>query len=62
MQAVGRLIRTETDRGAALLIDERYMTNEYRSLFRKEWDNYEVVISKDELPDILKSFYISKQD
>ena len=62
MQAVGRLIRTETDRGTALLIDERYMTNEYRSLFRKEWDNYEVVISKEELPDILKSFYISKQD
>ena len=56
MQAVGRLIRSESDRGVALLVDERYLTYEYRSLFRKEWDNYEVVISKDELPDILQKF------
>ena len=56
MQAVGRLIRTETDRGVALLIDERYLTNEYRSLFRKEWDNYEVIINKEEIHDILQKF------
>ena len=49
MQAVGRLIRSETDRGAALLIDERYMWNEYRSLFKKEWDHYEVVTSTSDL-------------
>ena len=56
MQAVGRLIRSESDRGVALLVDERYLTYEYRKLFRKEWDNYEVVISKDELPEILQKF------
>ena len=57
MQAVGRLIRSETDKGVALLVDERYLTYEYRKLFRKEWDNYEVVISKDELPEILQKFF-----
>ncbi|MDR1913592.1 MAG: ATP-dependent DNA helicase [Clostridiales bacterium] len=33
MQAAGRIIRSETDKGAALLIDRRYGSDEYRSLF-----------------------------
>ena len=57
MQAVGRLIRTENDRGVALLIDERYMWNDYRSLFKKEWNNYEVVLSKEELTETLQNFF-----
>ena len=57
MQAVGRLIRSEKDRGAALLIDERYLWNDYRVLFKKEWDNYEVCYSPDELIEILQKFY-----
>jgi len=36
-QAAGRLIRTETDRGVVLLIDRRFSTVQYRSLFPKEW-------------------------
>ena len=32
LQAAGRVIRTETDRGVVLFIDERYRTQEYRSL------------------------------
>ena len=57
MQAVGRLIRTENDRGAALLIDERYMWNDYKSLFKKEWSDYEVVLSVDELKETLQNFF-----
>ncbi len=57
MQAVGRLIRSESDRGAALLIDERYMWNEYRILFKKEWDNYEVVYNKDDITNSLQKFF-----
>ncbi|MBD7913900.1 ATP-dependent DNA helicase [Clostridium sp. Sa3CUN1] len=38
MQAVGRVIRTENDKGRVLLIDDRYYTLKYRSLFPKEWD------------------------
>ena len=59
MQAVGRLIRTESDRGVALLIDERYMWNDYKSLFKKEWSDYEVVLSTDELKDSLQNFFKS---
>lgn len=57
MQAVGRLIRSEDDIGAALLIDERYMTNQYQDLFKKEWSNYEVVLSEDDADEAISSFY-----
>ena len=36
-QAAGRVIRSEKDRGAVLLIDSRYMRLEYSSLFTGEW-------------------------
>lgn len=36
-QAVGRLIRTETDTGAILLLDKRYGEARYRRLFPKHW-------------------------
>ena len=32
LQATGRLIRTETDRGVIVLIDERFTHNRYRRL------------------------------
>ncbi len=59
MQAVGRLIRTEKDRGVALLIDERYMWNDYRSLFKKEWSKYEVVLNEEDLRQTLQNFFKS---
>jgi DNA excision repair protein ERCC-2 len=37
LQAAGRVIRTETDRGVVVLIDRRYGTNRYRSLLPIEW-------------------------
>lgn len=37
-QAVGRVIRTETDRGAALLLDDRYQQPAYRRLCPAHWD------------------------
>ena len=37
-QAVGRVIRTETDRGAALLLDDRYRQSAYRGLCPAHWD------------------------
>ena len=56
MQAVGRLIRSETDKGIALLIDERYLTREYQDLYNKEWSQYEVVVNKDEIIKITSDF------
>ena len=38
LQAVGRVIRTEVDRGVALLIDDRFLAGEYASLMPPWWD------------------------
>ena len=37
LQAAGRVIRTETDRGVILLIDERYGTEKYLNLMPSHW-------------------------
>lgn len=37
LQAAGRVIRSEHDRGVVLLIDERFGSYRYRSLFPREW-------------------------
>ncbi len=57
MQALGRLIRTENDVGAGLLIDTRYLTSPYREPIGKRYPNYEVVLSEDDLKNSLASFY-----
>lgn len=43
MQAAGRVIRKETDRGIILLLDERFNYSDYRSLFPKEWSDCRTV-------------------
>ena len=58
MQALGRVIRSESDKGAILLIDERYLNNEYRDLFKAEWREYEVAFKPEEVSDICKDFFI----
>ena len=39
MQAVGRVIRTESDRGIVMMIDERYIEPTYLELFPYEWQH-----------------------
>jgi Rad3-related DNA helicase len=62
MQAVGRLIRSESDKGAALLIDDRYLRDEYRDLFIRTWTEYDVVLSPSEVSENLSAFYKSGAD
>ena len=38
LQAAGRVIRSEEDKGRLLLIDDRYFSNKYRGLLPREWD------------------------
>ena len=38
LQAAGRVIRTETDRGVVLLMDMRYRQEKYRALMPPHWD------------------------
>ncbi|MCL1855063.1 MAG: ATP-dependent DNA helicase [Clostridia bacterium] len=37
LQAAGRVIRTETDRGIVVLLDERYYQHDYASLLPEHW-------------------------
>ncbi|MBQ7243214.1 MAG: ATP-dependent DNA helicase [Bacilli bacterium] len=60
LQAVGRLIRSETDRGAVLLLDDRYLQEEYRSLFQRLYPDYDVVLSPEEVSDNLAHFHRKK--
>lgn len=46
LQAAGRLIRTERDRGIILLIDDRFNNLLYKNLFPNEWQGYQVVNQK----------------
>ena len=57
MQALGRLIRSENDRGAALLIDDRYLNREYREIYARLYPNYSVATSPFDLDLILDEFY-----
>ena len=41
LQAAGRVIRTVTDKGVILLLDDRFLTSQYRNLFPREWDHWE---------------------
>ena len=57
MQAVGRVIRSESDRGVALLIDDRYLTETYHDLFKNIYSNYEVVTSKKDVKNQVENFW-----
>ncbi|WP_138494069.1 ATP-dependent DNA helicase [Paenibacillus pinistramenti] len=43
LQAGGRLIRTETDEGVLVLVDDRFAQEPYRSLLPEEWREYRLV-------------------
>ncbi len=57
LQAAGRVIRTENDRGIVLLIDERFLSGTYKALFPYSWSNYKVVYNKTQLEKELKEFW-----
>lgn len=55
LQAAGRVIRSETDKGVILLIDDRFATSRYCSLFPKEWE-LNVVRSVEDIKSIASDF------
>lgn len=57
LQAAGRVIRTEEDRGIILLIDDRFTTYKYKKLFPKEWMGYRRVNNLKSLKKQLKGFW-----
>ena len=56
LQASGRVIRTEKDRGAVLLIDNRYSKAQYRSMFPAEWQPA-TINGKSDLERVLNPFW-----
>jgi len=56
MQSAGRVIRTMEDYGAILLLDERFLQNQFTQLFPREWFPYEEV-NVNSMIEILKEFW-----
>ncbi|NLD38756.1 MAG: ATP-dependent DNA helicase [Desulfatiglans sp.] len=59
LQAAGRVIRSETDRGVVILVDERYREHRYKSLFPVNWQPVKVK-TKEELERALERFWIGE--
>ncbi len=57
LQAAGRLIRTPQDRGAVLLLDDRFSAPAYRALMPPHWSHLQSVTSIDALQQKLQDFW-----
>jgi DNA excision repair protein ERCC-2 len=56
LQAAGRVIRSETDRGGVLLIDQRFRQAEYRQLLPRGW-HLQSVRSAEDIQRVLRRFW-----
>ncbi len=59
LQAAGRVIRSETDRGVVILVDDRYRGTRYKTLFPVNWKPV-TVKTKEELEKVLGKFWIGE--
>ncbi len=57
LQAAGRVIRREEDRGVVILIDDRYAEERTRRLFPEHWSGIEYARSSLELAEIVRDFW-----
>ncbi len=57
LQAAGRVIRTENDRGVVVLLDDRYATEQYKNMFPVQWSHAKFVHSAAELSETVKKFW-----
>ncbi|WP_312668074.1 ATP-dependent DNA helicase [Tissierella praeacuta] len=57
LQAAGRVIRSPQDKGAILLIDDRYGTSKYKSLFPNEWLGFKNVRNDMTIKKVLEKFW-----
>lgn len=60
MQAAGRVIRTQTDKGVVILVDARFTRPEYTSLFPLEWQRFSIIRSAQNLRTGLREFWDQK--
>ena len=57
LQAAGRLIRTEQDKGVILLIDDRFKYTGYKGLFPEHWHKNTVVRNEGDIKRYIKKFW-----
>ena len=57
LQALGRVIRTQNDKGSALIIDSRYAQSHYFSILKERYKNYTKIKDSNGLIKALNSFY-----
>ena len=60
MQSAGRVIRTDTDKGIVVLVDERFNRPDYRALFPHEWKNVTLVSDTAILRRGLNDFWLKQ--
>lgn len=57
LQALGRVIRAQNDKGSALIIDSRYAQSHYFSVLKERYKNYTKIKDSNGLIKALNSFY-----
>ena len=57
LQAAGRVIRNETDRGVVVLADDRYATPKYREMFPEHWKGVQYAGNASSLAEIMRRFW-----
>ena len=60
LQAAGRVIRTQDDRGVVLLLDDRFTRSEYARLFPKHWAHLRVLRRAEALQAELEHFWAKR--
>ena len=58
LQAAGRVIRTVSDAGVVLLLDDRFLRRDYQALFPREWESF-AACSVDSVGEKLRRFWDS---
>ena len=61
LQAVGRVIRRDDDRGVAVLVDDRYAASKYRALFPKHWGEVQYAGNAQSLAEIMRRFWKNRE-
>lgn len=60
LQAAGRVIRSDTDCGIVVLIDDRYATEQYRSMYPEHWRNMQYFCQPASLNAAISEFWRGK--
>ncbi len=61
LQAAGRVIRTDEDRGIVLLVDRRFGQGRYRRLFPPSWNSVQTVRACEQIASALEPFWRAEE-